>query len=347
MQLTSVTLSITYLILDEKNMNPLVGVTKIINNLQENIEIIDEINKSNNTILPLAQDIDALKNLKKQLFDLINNENFDRLLASIEISKKTATMPEMQDRFLENIQDYIVSQKELIKELQPTLYNSKERIKNMAGDSRIEWFKGWTKNEDQIDLFKGLVVSYSNWEYPIMEIFPGNGDILQFALGGEPLYIVDWDDKLIEKVGSQFNEYYANKRLMKYKIENFNLSQLPQKSFGFIYCINYLNFENLENLLSLAENVYQCLMDGGTYIFVYNNAEDWWSVRHAVETFMGLVDTEELSAGLKKIGFSINQIVKSEDLKLSYIICQKPGDITYLKGSSVLGKIIDKSDDML
>jgi len=328
-------------------MNPAVGVTKILNNLQECIDIIEEINETNKNVLPSIDFINHFLNLKNQLLDVMQNEKFDHLQSLSKSCELTSDILKMEDKFYEMIDRYIKHHKELLKEFDLSLYNAKERIKNMSGENRITWFEGWKKNELESDLFKGIITAYSSWEYPVMEIFPGTGDMLPHALGAEPLYIADWDDLLIEKVSSQFNEYYANKRLMKYKIDQYDLSALPQTSFGFVYCINFINFEDLENLLVLAKNVFNCLMPGGTYVFTYNNSNDWWSVKHAVETFMGLVDSEELKQGLEQIGYSVEQICRPDELRLSYVICKKPGEIEYIKNSSVLGKIIDKPNELM
>lgn len=346
MQLTSVTLSTTYLILDE-NMNPAVGVTKILNNLQECIDIIEEINKRNNVVLPNLGDISYYVNLKQQILDTLSNGKLDKLERLAELSAITENIEKDKDRFSEIIKEYLTRQKEIIKEFDSSLDNSNKRIKHIKGQNRLSWFKGWEKNQYQSSVFKGIVTSYANWEYPVMEIFPGIGDMLPHALSGEPLYVVDWDEALLEDVSKQFNEYYATKRLMKYTIDEFDLSTLPQNSFGFIYSVNYLNFENLSNLLDLAKNVYSCLLPGGRYAFIYNNSDDWWSVANAAELYFGLVDTTELVQGLKKIGFEIEQVVRSVDLNISYMIVKKPGNIEYIKNSSVLAKIIDKPNDLM
>ena len=219
-------------------------------------------------------------------------------------------------------------------------------MKNLIKNSRLTWFKSWDINELRYDLFKGIVTAFSNWEYPAMEIFPGTGNMLKNALAAEPLYIVDPDDVILDHCSQQFNEYYANKRLMKYKIEDYDLSVLPQKSFGFIYSINQTLIENLDTITILSKNVYDCLLPGGIYLLAYNNSNYWWAINNIIDHGYGVVDKNELETELKKIGFEIVDHKHIQDNNLSYIIVKKPGEIEYIKNSSILANIIDKPEDL-
>lgn len=324
-------------------MNPAVGVTKILNNLQECINIIEEINKRNNIVLPQIENLEKISLAKNNLVNILSDGTLDNIEKIINLTKATLDIEKNTDDLSMMISRFIDHYKKLLEEIDISQDNAYHRIKLLREEERIEWFKNWKKDEHQFEVFNGIVTSYCNWEYPVMEIFPGNGDMLPFAVSGEPLYVVDWDNYLLEKVGGQFNEYYATKRLMKYEINEFDLSNLPQNSFGFIYAVNYLMFESLAGLVELAENVYNCLMPGGVYCFVYNNSDDWWSVNNSVEYYFGLVNSDDLNNALTKIGFEIIQNVKSKNLNYSYIICKKPGDIDYIKKSSILAKIIDRN----
>lgn len=323
-------------------MTPAVGITKILNNLEECVEIIEKIKLRNNVILPEIEHIEEFSKAKNELVAILANANLDNIEKTVASIKATMGIENKIDNLYKSIEIFLTEYKRLLKEMDISQDNAIQRIKLLRNQERISWFKDWKKPDHQFEAFNGIVTSYCNWEYPVLEIFPGMGDMLPFAVSGEPLYIVDWDEELLEDVTKQFNSYYSSKRLMKYKIDGYDLSALPQNSFGFVYSINFVNFENLTNLLTLAENVYNCLMPGGIYMFIYNNSDDYWSVENAAEYYFGLVGTKELSEGLTNLGFEIIQVERSKKINHSYIICKKPGEIDYIKKSSILAKVIDR-----
>jgi len=327
-------------------MNPAVGITKILNNIQECLDIIKEIDKRNEIVLPNLNYINELSDAKKKLIDILRDGKLDEIEKISRLAKESKDIIQGYDHLVSYIDHFIPYHKKIISEFDNSLDNSIGRIKNLRGESRIAWFNGWETNDWQYDAFKSVVTGYCNWEYPVMEIFPGKGNMLQHALSGEPLYIVDWDEDLLDSVANQFNSYYATKRLMRYKIEEYDLSALPQNSFGFIYSINWLVFEQQPGLIELAKSVYNCLMPGGVYLFYYNNSDDWWSVMNYSHYYFGLVDTKDLNKALQDVGFEIVDNVRSKEMNTSYFICKKPGEINYIKNSSVLGKIIDKPQDL-
>ena len=219
------------------------------------------------------------------------------------------------------------------------------RNSNLRGENRIKLFRDWHPTDYMIDIISNVMKSYVSWEYPCLEIFPGDGAFLPFVLGAEPLYIADWDRMLLEDVSKQFNEYYASKRLMKYVIKDYDLSPLPQDSFGFIYCVNWLRFEDLSGLNRLAKAVYDCLMPGGVYLFVFNPSDKWWGVSEMETGYGNGADTVELTKSLESIGFEVKEI-QHQLHNVSHVICKRPGEIRYIKSSSVLGKIIDNNSNL-
>jgi hypothetical protein len=231
----------------------------------------------------------------------------------------------------------------LMQELDLSGKDMQRRIKLSRDEKRWMWFENWQQPDTVNDIYATIIKSYIGWEYPCMEIFPGTGTLLDHALGAEPLYIVDWEKYMLDKVSEKFNQYYATKRLMKYTIEEYDLSRLPQNSFGFVYAVNWMRFENLQGLSILARSVYDCLMPGGSYLFSYNPLDQWWAVDTLERGYAYGAYTDQLTQELNNIGFELIEGRKTSP-EISYMLVKKPGQIEYMKNSSVLGKFIDKNE---
>jgi hypothetical protein len=143
-----------------------------------------------------------------------------------------------------------------------------------------------------------------------------------------------------------FNDFYANKRLMRYLIKDFNLAALPQNSFGLIYCIHYTRYLNIHALTELAANVWPLLDQGGYYLFTYVPLDQIWGAEHYQHGYSSAADTNTLVDKIKLLGFEIEKKATNRSLQLAYLLVKKPGEKSRIKNSSVLGKIIDKPNDL-
>lgn len=245
-----------------------------------------------------------------------------------------------------------------LRDLYTAADSNRARILKLKNENRFNFFKAWEKSNSEIEAYKSIVEGIVSWQYPCLEIFPGMGQILPFALGAEPLYIADNSAYVLNEVAKQFNQYYADKRLMKFTFngvdianklpENQTLDQdtLPANSFGLVYCVNYLHFEDIKNLVFLAENVYSLLLDGGYYLFSYNPLDQWWGVEGLENAYAYGADSNLLIENLKNIGYEIQEVFK-ESHALSYILAKKPGQLEHIKASSIIGKIIDRPPDLM
>jgi SAM-dependent methyltransferase len=245
----------------------------------------------------------------------------------------------------ELIQHYLDLRKPSVEQLKIPAEIMRDKLSRLSRDSRIKLFDDWRPRENVIEHYVNVISTLINWEYPCMEIFPGDGSCTQHMLGAEPLYIVDWSQELLDKVGSQFHEFYSEKRLMKYVIKDYDLSSLPQHSFGFIVCVNWLRFEDIHGLNRLSKAVYDCLMPGGRFLFAYNASDLWWGVDNIERGYADGVDSRELISMLEGIGFEII-LNHQQDANLNHMLIKKPGEIEYIKAASILGKHIDRPTDI-
>lgn len=328
-------------------------LTKMLNSLEEVIKYMDnfkELKEQKQNMLDVQKDFkdlleQKLENIKLSkayvtvIDELIHNKLYV-IDKNMELEKHRDSFVELQQKLSELAKIYFA-------ELAVITNDNTLRVRKLETEPRIHWFKHWSTSEYKTEYFKPIITAFCNWEYPVMELFPGPGIFLPFALGSEPLYIVDTDKYLLDKCAEQFNEFYANKRLMKYTIDkDYSLKTLPQNSFGFIYNLNYSYAEDEMSNFSIAQEVYNCLMPGGSYLFSFLPADKWWGVEVMETKALTGFDTRKLIDTLKIIGFT--------DIKVTYdtamtthLIAKKPGEIEYLKGSSILAKIIDKPSDLL
>lgn len=247
------------------------------------------------------------------------------------------------------VKEMIVSYKELRKPLMEALEISAEasrgRYEHLDGALKLDYFASWEQNQTVVEQYHALIKSFTSFEYPCMELFPGTCQFIEQAVAAEPLYVADRSAYLLDNAASKFNQYYGSKRLMKYVIQGYDMTSLPQNSFGFIYAINWMRFESLSGLNNFAKSVYDCLMPGGVYLFSYVPIDQWWALEVAEYGYAAGADTVELKAALESIGFEILDH-DSPSPERTYMLCKKSGEIEYIKGSSILAKIIDKPEDL-
>ena len=335
------------------SINNATDLTKMLNNLEEVIKFMDNFNELKDIksqMLSAQTDFENLLNLSlenvklsKSYITIINELIHNKLYLidkTVDLEKNKIVFEDLRKKLLE------LSSKHF-KELSIANLDNILRIRKLEGESRVFWFKLWAESEYKKEYFKPIITAFSNWEYPTMELFPGIGEFLPYALGAEPLYIVDTDEYLLEKCSSQFNEFYANKRLMKYKIEeNYSLKDLPKNSFGFIYNLNYSFAEEDTVNFNIAKEVFDCLMPGGTYLFSYIPSDKWWGVELMESQSLNGLNTRNLVSTLEIFGFTDIK-VNYDTAMTTHILAKKPGEIEYIKGSSILAKIIDKPSDLL
>lgn len=233
----------------------------------------------------------------------------------------------------------ILAHRDQVSKLYPQGLDLRSRIGNLSGEARVKWFQNWSWTDDDIEVIKNIFKGHIDWQHPCLEIFPGTGQCLSHALGAEPLYIADWNDDVLENAAAQFNDYYATKRLMKYKIQGFDLSPLPQGSFAFVYAVNYLRFEDRTGLNNLAKSVWDLLLPGGHYLFAFSPTDLKDSMLSIESGYAFGADSSEVKKDLLDIGFIVEEMRR----ETPYLcLCKKPGDLVQNKMTSILAKIIDR-----
>lgn len=196
---------------------------------------------------------------------------------------------------------------------------------------------------EEIEKLISKLQAITDFSYPILELFPGNGIFTGAGVAGEPLYIVDYYSELLNKVGEQFNNFYNTRRLMKSVIWDFNLNNIPDDQIGLAYSFNYFLVKDEDFIFSWAEEVQKKLRDGGYFIFNFIPMRTAWGLELTENNQLTAIDHLNLINRLEAIGYEIMNVSFSQTYASTMLI-KKAGNIKPFKLSSSSAKIIDKSE---
>ena len=226
------------------------------------------------------------------------------------------------------------------------IYLNQKRLE-LDGPSMVKFYELHKMNDEEIHRYKSILDGLVDWQFPCLDLFPGRGDTLPGVLGAEPLFTADWHDEVLNNVAQQFNSTFAEKRLMQYKISKYDMTPLPQKTFGLVYSLHWTMFENADNIEEIAKSVHSLLMPGGLFLFNYNPLDKWWGIEQYgdIKGYYGAY-TNELKTRIRNIGFKIVRLNR-EPGQLSFMLCRKQGELNHVKLSSTLAKIIEKDVELL
>jgi len=196
-------------------------------------------------------------------------------------------------------------------------------------------------DEDVNNLSMAMAAHVGNNE-PALELFPGIGQFLPFAVASEPLYIVDRYMEICETAGDSLqNDFYKNRRLRKYTTSGYDLSALPYNSFGLVYCFNEFYYANIEYIYSWAVEIFNLLHNGGKFVFNFMPDDQIWAQEANLKLDFSSIDYKELIRRLIEYGYELENY-KIQPFRSSYIVVKKPGDVpprVKISGSSA--EIID------
>lgn len=197
-----------------------------------------------------------------------------------------------------------------------------------------------TKNE-----IINIIRSRTNWQYPTLEIGPGDGSWTEHLVAADPLYIVDVHPESLELTKNRFNNFYQQ-RLRTYltgnhaKKSEFDLSELPSCQFSFIFSWNVFNYFPQHETTLMLSQCFDLMRPGGSMIFSYNNCNLVKCAEFCEIGFRSWMTSEIIEKICKDIGFNIIKNETPEET-FSWIEILKPGKLETVKAHQVLGKIIN------
>jgi SAM-dependent methyltransferase len=197
------------------------------------------------------------------------------------------------------------------------------KLRNQDLNQRLNFINLNKFNQFDLELLSGLLSSEIQNSVPVLELFPGSGQFLPYAVAGEPLYIADkFIDVCNEAAKSLNNEFYANRRLRKYEVDVEDFSTLPQQAFGIVYCFNEFFMSNEDYILQVAQQMYKLLYDGGKFIFNFMPDDQVWAQQLSLTGNFTTINYKNLIENLTVMGYTITNY-DVRQLKSSYIIASK------------------------
>ena len=219
---------------------------------------------------------------------------------------------------------------------------------NMRFDTP-DWILKRTRqlDADAKHLLQDRLNSYSNWQYPGMVIRPVQSPGLESLVAFDPLYLVDTHEDLLAPVRLLFTSEYQ-RRLRYYVIQEYTSTDifvnLPQKQFGFIYAFYYFDFKPLEIIQKYLDEVFLLLRSGGTFLFSFNDCDQWRAVGSAEHHFHCYTPGRLILQHARNIGYETVH-VHSNLSGTTWIEIKKPGVLDSIRGAQALASVFRKAPE--
>ena len=271
-------------------------------------------------------------------FDLRTNvddlQAFDMYQKILDFKKFYTNYAEHQGNYSNTIQAF----DRLLRELDDTLIYGKLRMLAKSRDladkligKNLEWRRNFVSDNKlkklDVNELRGLITANIASNLPTLELFPGVGQFLPYAVAGEPLYVIDRYMEIIDEATKSIgNEFYANNRLLKYTVKDFDVTKLPHDSFGLVYCFNEFYYADEGYIYAWAREIYKLLYNGGKFVFNFLPHDELWAMKSNFNLLFSVIDYRSLMDKLIELGYEIENY-KIQQFRSSFIIAKKPGDV--------------------
>ena len=259
-------------------------------------------------------------------------------LADSELLKLDFKLFEM---FTENLREMVRS-RSTNNEIRNKNLSSKMSPNVLDEDQFDSFYQNINFDEYETEILKSKINSIIGFNFPVLELFPGQGHFTESAVSGEPLYIVDYYLKTLDKVGNRFNEFYRERRLIKHLIKDFDLSMLPQNQFGVVFSFNLFIVKDENFIADWAKEVFKILRPGGHFVFNFIPDDTVEGLKMCEEHPLTAINHNSLEQKILSYGYELISKDYKQRANTSTFVIKKPGEITEFKLTSSLARIIDK-----
>ena len=303
---------------------------------QNSEKIEQDINDHIGHVNQLAMNSERM--LEAEFFQNLNAKyrNLFPLIQDIEQTKK-AKIAELDKKISDWDKQYFIDSY--------NMYETQHKIADVATNRDIRRLYTYGNVKE---IIQSRIYRYVNWQYPSLEIGPGDGEYTEQMIAGDPLYIVDVHQEFLDATKNRFNEFYATRRLRSYLVKNdYDLSMLPQKQMGFVLAWNVFNYFPLEAIKSYLVEIKKTMRPGGILMFSYNNSDRWQGAEMVENAFMCHTPKHMLLPLVESLGFNVLDS-KDYDPTVSWVELEVEGKLQTNKAHQVLGsviQIVDRDED--
>jgi SAM-dependent methyltransferase len=244
--------------------------------------------------------------------------------------------------YIASLQD-LVTKRNLPNAARSKVLSSRMSPDRLTADEYDSFYSHINFNEQQKETLVSQFNNLISFEFPVLELFTGQGIFTASAVGGEPLYIADYYMQTLDKAGAQFNDFFHGRRLFKQTIRDFDLSMLPQNQFGLVFCFNYFMVKDEDFIINWAAEVFKILRPGGHFVFNFIPNDTLEGLEIIENHTVSAIDHMYLEEKLKDLKFEIMKKELSRGMT-STLVIRKPGELAPFKLSSSLARIIDISE---
>lgn len=276
--------------------------------------------------------------------------------SEVQIKDLAADLMSIQEDLSTSLRQYKEKLKQLqagvqilIEQNEPEYFaESTTRYQEGMRSDTPEWILKRTReiDADTRNLLQDRLTSYSNWQYPGLVIRPAQSPGLESLVAFDPLYLVDTHEDLLTPVQSLFTPEYQ-RRLRYYVIEEYTSTDifvnLPQKQFGFVYAFYYFDFKPLEIIQKYLDEVFALLRSGGTFLFSFNDGDQWRAVGSAEHHFHCYTPGRLILQHARNIGYEIVH-VHSHLSGTTWVEIKKPGVLDSIRGAQALASVLKKAN---
>ena len=187
------------------------------------------------------------------------------------------------------------------------------------------------------ELVRQRIQLYTSWQYPSLEVGCRDGEWTQHLVAADPLYVMDKYQEFLDSTNGKFPESYQ-RRLRKYRLNNYDFSVLPQKQFGFIFSWGHFNYVSLDTITQTLKKIKELLRPGGVFLFSYNDGDTPAGAGMAENFSQTFIPQSILIPTCMSLGFEVVQSF-NELPNISWIEVKNPGSLTTIKAHQVMGEI--------
>jgi hypothetical protein len=210
----------------------------------------------------------------------------------------------------------------------------------------LDWHSSNRFLESELGCISGRLGRVVAFNTPTLEIFPGQGEITRLIVAGEPLYLADPRQDLLDLVGHELGEYYRTRRLMRYRIKDGDFSHLPRDQFGLVCCISTNSTLETEVLIDIIDVAWCRLRPGGTLLLGYQPDTEPWAIELAEKRIYALHDEALLVERLNSLGYTDIDL-HHERNRASTIMAIKPGYAPAItKAGAMRVKVLENQTSM-